>query len=234
MKSSVMRLIGVSLWGTWSVLGVTASGSAQVPQYSKDGFYLGLSMPYVSMGHDFDGDTVFVGASDIVLVPEVDSDFGLGVSVGMRSAGASFELNYIKSSHEATFAGFPGDVEYQQIGFDVRLLHGRQEAQPYFLFGLFFRELVLKDGSITTGGSIGDASYRGFGGDLGAGLLYHLHPRFALDFGVLYRLALFGSAKGAAGSRETLEEDLLGGGWGSRSGGPSPFDRSTGHGPKVG
>jgi hypothetical protein len=178
--------------GARSVLGVTASGSAQVPQYSKKGFYVGLSIPYVSMGHDFDGDTALVGANDLVLVPEVDSDFGLGVSVGMRSAGASFELNYIKSSHDATVAGVPFDVEYPQIGFDVRVLHGRQEAQPYFLFGLFFPELVLKDGSITTGGSIGDAPYRGFGGDLGAGLLYHLHPRFALDFGVLYRLALFG------------------------------------------
>jgi hypothetical protein len=212
MGSSVLRLIGVSLWVIWSVFGVTASGCAQVPQYSKEGFYVGLSMPYVSMGHDFDGDTVFVGASDVVLVPEVDSEFGLGVSVGMRSAGVAFELNYLKSNHEATFAGFTGDVEYQQIGFDVRLVHGRKEAQPYFLFGVFFPELVLKDGSATAGGSIGDASYRGFGGDLGAGLLYHLHPRFALDFGVLYRLALFGSAKGAAGSRETLDEDLLGGG----------------------
>jgi hypothetical protein len=158
-----------------------------------------------------------------VLVPEVDSDFGLGVSVGMRAAGVSFELNYITSRHEATFAGFTGDVEYQQFGFDVRILGGREEAQPYFLFGLFFPELVLKDGSATTGGSIGDASYRGIGGDLGAGLLYHLHPRFALDFGVLYRLALFGSAKGASGSRETIEEGLLGGGPGITIGGTVTF-----------
>jgi hypothetical protein len=223
MKSTAVKLFGGSLCVVWSVCGVAAWGSAQVSQYSKEGFYVGLSMPYVSMGHDFDGETVFVGASDVVLVPEVDSNFGLGVAVGMRAANASFELNYIKSSHDATFAGFTGDVEYQQFGFDVRMLHGRKEGQPYLLFGLFFPQLVLKDGSATAGGSIGDASYRGMGGNLGAGFLYHLHPRFALDFGVLYRLAFFGSAKGAAGSRETLDEDLLGGGPGITVGGTFTF-----------
>lgn len=228
MRLTSLRGMGISLWLAGSVFGMPATGSAEDTSpsgqgFSKDGMYLGVSIPYVSMGHDFDGQTFFTGPNDIVLVPKVDSDFGLGLSVGFRSANAAFELNYVKSSHEATFAGFAGDVEYQQIGFDVRILHRRQQTQPYFLLGLFFPELIVKDGSATTGGSIGDASYRGIGADLGGGLLYHLHPRFALDFGVLYRLALFGSAKGAAGSRETLEEDLLGGGMGVTIGGTVTF-----------
>ena len=223
MMPIVRPLLGMSLCAAGVVLAGPRVGVAQVAPYAKEGFYVGVSAPYVSMGLDFDGQTVFVGPSDVVLVPEVDSAFGLGVSLGMRSAAVAFDLNYLKSDHKATFAGATGDVEYQQFGFDVRLLHTGQQAEPYFLFGFFFPQLVLKDGSATAGGSIGDASYRGIGGDLGVGLLYHLHPRFAVDVGVLYRLALFGSVKGAAGSREELDEGLFSGGPGITIGGTFTF-----------
>jgi hypothetical protein len=202
---------------------VPAYASAETVFRPKDGVYIGLALPFVTIGNDFDGETFFVGDTDVVLVPKLDSAFGLRVSLGVRFSNVAMELNYLRSSHDASVAGIPAEAKYQQFGGDLKFLLTQQQAQPYLLVGMYLPEVILKDGSASVFGDVGDASYQGLGLNAGVGLLYNLHPRFSFDIGVVYRLGLFASAKGASGTRETLDEALIGGGIGVNLGGSFTF-----------
>lgn len=221
--SACTKAVSIVAASLATMLWAPAATSAETEFRPKDGVYIALALPYVTIGDDFDGETVFAGTNDVVLVPKIDGAFGLRGSLGVRFSSVAMELNYLKSSHDASVVGIPGEVDYQQFGGDLKVLVNQQQVQPYVLVGIYLAEVTLKDGSASASGAVGDASYQALGLNGGVGLLYNLHPRFALDIGVLYRLGVFPSAKGVSGEWESLDEPLLGGGIGVNIGGAFTF-----------
>lgn len=73
----------------------------------EDGLYLGVGIPYLQIGGEFEGDIYLVSEEGLVLVPEVDGGWGLGFIVGVifqdaDGLGGGVEISYLKSGHTIT------------------------------------------------------------------------------------------------------------------------------------
>jgi hypothetical protein len=184
--------------------------------YAKTGIYMGLSLPYNTIGGDFNGDTALVGSSDIILIPSIDDGYGFGISLGITSGQFAGEISYLRTTHDASFQGAKGDVEYNMVNLEGKyyfLAHKR--TQPYLLWDLSFPWLTIVDGSVTlppSPPSVGDATLTGIGFNLGTGIAYYLHPRVSINAGINYRLVWYTRAEGVV-EEGKLEDSIDGSGF---------------------
>lgn len=177
--------------------------------HAKEGVYVGAIAAYNAVDGDFDGDLVLVSFDQILAVPKVSSALGWGITLGYRSDNYALELGYLKSEHDATWAGLQSDVDYTMWNLDYKYFFSEKRTQPFFLVGLALPKLVLKDGSVDSFGNVSDASFNGIGINLGIGLAHYLTEKLSLNGTAIYRLMSYGSASGAAGSQTLV--DALGG-----------------------
>jgi len=192
------------------IVSFTALVSAEEGNFrAKSGFYIGLSGVHNTVeSDDFDGETVLVGPSDIILVPDVDDGTGFKIVLGARSSSSAAEISYIKSDHDITFLGASGDGELTLWNLDWKLFfQTKKRVQPFFLLGFNFSEFTAKDSS-SDGINVGDAKFKGVGLNAGAGLAYYFNPRAAITAGATYRWITYGRAKGIVGSGD-LPEDIV-------------------------
>ncbi len=216
----LMHLTKISFVGFCGSVIMVTSGAAQLVfaqelYYAKTGIYMGLSLPYNTIGGDFNGDTVLVGSSDIILVPSIEGGYGFGITLGVTSGQVAGEMSYLRTTHDASFQGLKGDVVYNMVNLDGKyyfLAHER--AQPYLLLGLSFPWLTIIDGSatLTAPPSVGDATFTGIGLNLGTGIAYYLNPRVSINAGINYRLVWYTRAGGVV-EEEKLEDALSGHGF---------------------
>jgi opacity protein-like surface antigen len=199
----------VLVLGGLSLMGITSE------VFAKQGFYLGLAIPYNTIGGDFDGETAFAGASDVIIVPKIDGAFGYGILAGYEANnGLAFELSYQGSKHNAKWMGGTGKVDYSVINLDLKYNFDASEStQPYVLVGINIDTLVVKDGSSTFSGQIGDATYTGAGFNLGAGVNQYVNPNVSIGLGLTYRLVAYDQAEGVVGKGK-LDSSLNGDGFG--------------------
>ncbi len=193
-------------------LGTVQLVFAQELYYAKTGFYVGLSLPYNNISGDFNGDTVLVGPSDIIIVPKIEDDYGFGILLGVTSGQGAGELSYLRTTHDASFLGGKGEVEYNMVNIDGKyyfLAHAR--VQPYLLLGLSFPWLIIKDGSASSS-AVGDATFTGIGFNLGTGIAYYLHPRVSINAGINYKPLWYTRAEGVVGEGK-LEDAIDGSGF---------------------
>lgn len=80
--------------------------------FAKQGFYLGLAIPYNTIGGDFDGESFILRGHDIFIVegiiiqPEIDGALGFGILLGCGFTPAwALELDFLTSSHDAEWLG---------------------------------------------------------------------------------------------------------------------------------
>ena len=191
---------------------ISVSASAVL---AKQGFYLGFGIPYNTIGGDFDGESAFVGASDIIIVPEIDGAFGFGILVGFGfSPEAALELSYLASSHDAKWMGGSGDVDYSMLNIDFKFsFNSFKPTQPYLLIGLGFHDVVVVDGSVSVSGQIGDATYTGTGFNIGGGVDQYVNPNVSIGLGLTYRIVEYDEAEGVVGKGK-LDDSLNGDGFG--------------------
>ena len=192
--------------------GIASSVTAQENYYAKDGLYIGFNIPFNNIGGDFNGDTFLTDGFQVILIPEVESSSGLGISVGGRFSELAFELNYLSSTHDATFLGAKGEADYNMVNLDFKYYYSADKRfQPNLLFGLCVPWLVVKDGS-SDGVDVGDATFQGFGLNIGGGIAYYINPRVSISGGVIYRWISYHSAEGVSGGSQQLDDNLDGSG----------------------
>lgn len=187
----------------------------ETESFAKKGWYIGLIAPYNTIGGDFDGNTVLTSANDIILIPKIDSALGWGISIGKRySNDSSLEASLLMSSHDVTFAGATGKVEYMLVNFDwKRYFSVERPTQPYFLLGFAISQLVVKDGSATISASptVGDATLSGSGLNIGGGVAYFVKSNISINGEAIYRWITYNMAKGVV-TEGALEKSLSGSG----------------------
>lgn len=206
------RLITLFLALSTSITLVTWSDSA----IASEGWYLGLAVPYNSVGGDFKGDRFYRSSVDNILVPKVSSGLGWGAYWGQHvMPNLDWELSYLQTNHDGTFVFvFPAkDVTYSMLNFDLKYFV-KTEGTPVFIqAGYGTREITLKGGSVTNSGNpIGDASYSGNGWNFGIGMNHSLNENFIFTASAVYRTASFDGGKGAAGRSKLSNPSSLDGG----------------------
>jgi hypothetical protein len=180
--------------------------------YAKNGFYMGVTTPYNTINGDFDGETILVASDEIVLVPEIENNYGWGILIGGRDKNGAVELSYLRSTHDASFLGAEGEAVYNMINLDLKgYFLADKPVQPYLLMGLCIPWLVVEDASATAY-EVGDVTFKGIGLNLGAGLAYYFHPRVSINGGVTYRWITYTSAEGVSGKNRSIEDELSGNG----------------------
>jgi len=123
----------------------------------------------------------------------------LGILVGGRFSKIAFELSYLSSTHDVTFLGAKGEADYNMVNLGFKYFFSADKRfQPNLLFGLCVPRLVVKDGS-SDGTVGGDATFNGFGLNIGSGIAYYFNPRVSISGGVIYRWISYGSAEGVSG-----------------------------------
>jgi hypothetical protein len=184
--------------------------------WARERTFIGLSFPF----HRFRGsrEQVLGNGSDLLVVPTLRSSYGVGVTIGHRFPASAIELSYVRSAHRSTAAfdvGRPGrpsillfedEAVYHRVNLDFkRYLARRWRAQPYLQAGFGFPWLKVRQGGLVQA-TVVDATYSGIGADGGAGVLFFLHPRFAVHGGAVYRYDLYLSARGGGGDWSEIRD----------------------------
>jgi len=168
---------------------------------ARQGFYLGMGIPYNTIKGDFDGKRTYVSnnLSEQIIVPEIDGAFGLGIIAGYGFTPSwAIEISLLGSRHNAKWLGADKDVDYSVFNIDAKYSFMAQEkTQPYLLIGLNTDSLVVKDGVYNASGSvIGDATYRGGGLNLGGGVDHYISQNVSLGVGATLRIVNYNRVEG--------------------------------------
>lgn len=214
MRFNLLKIMGIWVVISMSMLGMAFTVSAEEKKYyAKKGFYVGVTVPYNTIGGDFDGETALIAPGEVILVPKVESNYGWGILIGGRGPSSAIELSYLRSTHDVTWLGAKGEADYNMVNLDFKgFFLADKPTQPYLLLGLCFPWLVVKDASADVYGDVGDATFKGIGLNLGGGLAYYLHPKVSISGGVIYRWISYGSAEGVSGTDRDMEDRLGGSG----------------------
>jgi len=195
-----------------STLSISTGVLAQDTSYVKEGVYVGITIPYNTISGDFDGNSLLASATEIIVIPKIESGMGFGALVGMRFKKGALELSYQNSAHDATWLGAKGTVAYNAIDIDFKIYPSTEsQIQPFLLFGMGIPWLVVHDGAATFS-AVGDATLRGFGFNIGGGVSYYFDPRICVNGGVIYRWINYSTATGVSGVTNTIQDGLGGSG----------------------
>ena len=172
--------------------------SAEDSFFPKKGFYIGLNLPYNSIEGDFDGDgDVLVGLGEAIFIPDIESNWGSGVLMGIKFNQTALEVSYLKSTHDASFLDVKTRAVYQMVNIDYKIFSTGKRWQPYFLVGFCIPWLKVKDFRYTPYGEseITDAGFSdGFGFNIGLGHACYFTPRVSLNTETVYRMIKYGKA----------------------------------------
>lgn len=202
------------------IAALSCSGYASAGQQStadvtpaRSGFYFDVHGTWAQLGGDFDGNTLLVGSSDSIAVPDADSGLGFGIAAGHRWDRYALELAFTLTTHEGSIPGAPGgDVDYGVLELNGRYFFRTEERlQPFVLGGIGIAVATLEDAS-TDGVRVGDADLTGLELGLGGGLEYFLGEHWSLGLRALYRFTSFDEAEGVASDSGSIDDSVDGSG----------------------
>jgi hypothetical protein len=157
-----------------------------VTAHAKEGFFLGLQIPFNKINGDFDNQKA----------PAVKAGTGLGVIAGYGfSPAVSMELDLAGTGHRQA-----GD----RIGFGEFSLNGKYafeaspHVQPFLLFGL--GSFTLGNDTLTRGGT---------GYNAGVGMDYYASSHLSLGAALIGKIIKYDRV--VKGSKPALEPDKLNG-----------------------
>ena len=195
---------------------MTASGAhicAEESEFEiKQGFFVGLSGVYNSIGQDFDDTIVYTDGTFFYSVPEIDSGYGFGVTLGYRTENYAIELTYQRVEHDThtTFPGVGDQTGYYNV-VDLNLKYdilAKDRIRPYALIGFGAPWLDLENGRRTVVGSdLSDETFIGYSVNFGAGLSFYLTPRWFVHGTAMYRWQRFKQV-----DNQNLQDDEMAGG----------------------
>ncbi len=178
----------------------TAGAVKKTFKRAKSQFYFGLTIPYTTIGGDFDGQYALVSGSETIIIPEIDNAVGFGITAGITGRVSPFwqyslEIAYQRTTHEYTFLSASDDATLSNWDFNMKGIYALENIQPYLLLGLAVPIINVNNGSYDGIGYY-DANYRGVGINLGAGMDLYVSPRIFLNFNAMYRIQQISSVKG--------------------------------------
>jgi len=197
------------------VLGLSCFIIANRTALAKEGFYLGLNIPYTTVGGDFDGSSSLTGTQEAIALPVIKGAFGVGAVAGL-GIGESFsvEINVADTVHNVEWLGSHGDGDQRSLGLLFKYSFLTTETiQPFLTTGITYNELILKDAAISLSGSTGDATLTGWGIDFGIGGDHYFTPHISAGGTVVYHLIEYNYAKGIHESG-SIDNDVNGSGLG--------------------
>lgn len=161
-----MKVIGKAMIVFFTVLAVLLA--LNVPAFAKEGFYLGVQLPYDNIQGDFDNN----------LMPSVDPGLGIGLIAGYGiTPNFSLEIDLSSSSH--TSAG--ATIDFTEFSFDAKYAFLAPEpVQPYLLLG--FGGYTLGDSSLTLGGN---------GYNLGVGVDFYTMSGWSFGLGLIRKIITY-------------------------------------------
>jgi hypothetical protein len=191
MKKNLIKIITCLLVVLLLVLGTYSFAFAETP---GDSFYLGLSVVSDSIGTK---DNSYAGDGETIYVPTLDSGTGFAITGGMNFSGEAFEIGYTNSSHNGSYqnTSFSATENIFDLNYKRFFTDSDQPLKPYWLGGLCITGLVVKDGAVSPSKS-GNATYTGFGLNIGSGVDYRLKSNLSLKGELLYRWISYFSAEG--------------------------------------
>jgi hypothetical protein len=178
----------------------TSSALGEGSQYSKEGFFIGVSGSRFSFEGDLTKNLVLWHFEKAFFVPRLEGANGLGLGFGFKKASALWELAFLRSSHKADLQGRQSQATVNSIEISGRsFLLKSAPFQPYLLFGISIPWIRVKNGAQMVD-TVSNATYYGMGLSLGAGIVIHLLPRLFISGGIVYRylgfLYVSGEGKG--------------------------------------
>ena len=148
------------------------------------------------IGGDFDGARGYLYQDgDVTIpVPLLDQANGYKITFGTIENRLAGEFNFSQSNHETFFDNSLfgtsydlGDRIHQRLGFDARYFFiPPQETglAPYCQLGIFLDRLLVEDGPPRIPTPV-KATYRGYGFDLGVGVLWRMNNRLGFELSYL-------------------------------------------------
>lgn len=162
---------------------------------SERAFYFGITIPYNQIGGDFDGDLALVDGDQIVYLPDVKSNGGLGLVAGLRAGRSDAEISYSISFADSKTVGISRKARYYAFSVDYRLyLLSGSPVRPFLQGGGGVVKLVVEDGSEPVDPDtydIGDSRFTDFELHPGAGLAWFPSKDVSLRLSAVYRLITF-------------------------------------------
>jgi hypothetical protein len=210
MNSLITRVI-IPVLVFFFILNLSALGIEKKQPHKKE-IYIGLNLPYNTIGSDFTGKLFLTAPTgEIIMVPKIDGAIGFGCMIGYRHIGANktgyaVEASYQLTMHDYSWMGFTGDATFGIINFDTKGIYSSTPTDLYLLIGLAMPWIKVKDGAglTTSGNNIGyynetDAKYTGFGINIGGGAEIFLSPNVSLGGRAAYRWIRYSIGNGESG-----------------------------------
>lgn len=211
LKSTVVCIVLLAI-----LLGITSLALAD------SGVYLGVSYINNNPGGGFNGDAVFTDGVYWVGKPALQTGSGFAVTGGLNFDVGALEFTYANSNHHGSchvggLGGYHWDgiASLNVLDMNMKLFFNNESSlKPYGLFGLSIPWIVLPGGEHDiSDASTGDATYLGFGLNLGGGIDYKLLERLNFKGEVVYRWAGYGSASGSNMGSGSLPDFVDGSGF---------------------
>lgn len=193
--------------GRWCVVlaGAALAFGAPAPAWAqgsavREGAYVGLQYGYDKIGGEFDDTVVLRGQSEVIDVPRVKPGGGAGLVWGYRtSAGGGLEFGWHRSRHRTTSI-LLGDSTASLSIFDIDArwgLYNRDSVRAWVLFGLALPRMTIERSRVSAAAR-GDASYSGYGLNLGVGAAYHPTAAIGLTLDLFWRRMNFSTVQGTS------------------------------------
>jgi hypothetical protein len=190
--------------------------------YSKPGIFVGLAVPYNTVGADFDGKSTLVDRGAIFRLPEVEGSFGFEILLGYGGKLNStlryvFELSFTKSVHNVRWLETESNADYFSFCIDGRLhFLADQRIQPYVMIGFSFPDIfIVRDDTVITTTPQGsfntarsDVRFKSTIGRVGGGIAYCLNRKVSIIGGVAYRIRKYAASASIVRAGPALESSV--------------------------
>lgn len=161
----------------------------------KQGWYVGLTVPNLMIGGDFDGDRVLVSSntSELFTVPKIDPAFGWSLSIGQRMEKVAIEFSYARLVHSGSWVGFEESVTQSAWNLDFKyFIRHQKRLQPFIQFGWNPASPIIRveNGAFdATDNTLSDAIFISNIGNfnVGSGITWYITPRLSIYGTALYR-----------------------------------------------
>lgn len=185
--------------------------SASRGEEKEEGMYFSILGVENSIGGDFKGTVTgqFVNSTVLIRIPEIENGSGFGILIGGYTGKMAGEIYYSYSKHDTSFKfydlncngfndGGAEDVVYYQdgecqvLGANVKYYFANffnNNFRFYGQLGLFVPKISMKQGAYQENdfNDTANVTFTGYGADLGLGVLFHLHPKWAITGSSVFR-----------------------------------------------
>jgi hypothetical protein len=208
MYSKESRLARPARLAVWTaVLGLALPLSAQnikpetvIPK--ANGLYLSLIAHRTNFGMDLDTAPTLWHFEKAFFVPHFRPALSLGLGLGGKSIGGSWEVAYSLALPLAAVRERDQTVQLHNFSIKGRTFFGRHQVHhPYLTLGVDIPILIVPRGAHFEGREL-DAAYAGGGLNAGLGWIIDLDSSVFLDIAYEYRFSIFLYAYGEGKGRD--------------------------------